>query len=67
MMQILERIHNIKTIIKENLSSQENPIGVLTRQEQAYLGCLETKHVQLEELFRKDEAHWAENFEGVKR
>ena len=33
MMQILERVQNIKSIIKGNLTSPENPTGVFTRKE----------------------------------
>ena len=46
MIQILERVQNVKIIIKENLSSLENPYGVLTRQEQVQLGCLISRLVR---------------------
>ena len=67
MAQIHERVQNVKCIIKENVQSDENLSGVLTREETLYLECIEIKHVQLENLMRQDEAHWAENLEIIKR
>ena len=54
-------------MVQGNVRCEANPDGLLTRKEGEYLACLELQHVKLEELMRKDEAHWAENLEMVKR
>jgi len=54
-------------MIRDNIHSDQNSEGVLTRGEANYLGCLELKHQELETLFRQDEASWAENVEIAKR
>ena len=57
----------IRLVIKDNLRSEDNPTGLLTKKEADYLECFELKNRQLGELFEQDEAHWAENLEMIQR
>ena len=57
----------VRQLIKDNIHSDQNLEGLLTRKEANYLGCLELKHRELEFLFRQDVASWAENVEVAKR
>ena len=54
-----ENLDSIRTIVKENTLTLQNEDGVLTSDEAEYLKCIEVQHVKLEQLLRKDEAHWA--------
>ena len=63
---ILQRVEQFKTKIKANLYSNENQDGLLTRGEEKYLSCLQIEYQRLENLYREDEAQWAENLETVK-
>ena len=53
-------------MVRENLRGPQNVNGVLTKQEQAYIECLEIKKEQLEELFKEDEDHWNQSIEKAK-
>ena len=67
MAAIHERIQIVRGIVKESVISKENPTGVLTKDEQEYMACMEMQHVRLESLMRQDETHWVENFELIKQ
>ena len=56
-----------KALIKSNLQNTDNPKGVFTGEEKEYMDCLQLGHVKLENLIRKDEAHWEENYIMVQR
>ena len=62
-----ETLSQVRLIVKGNVKNEANPEGLLTRDEAKYLMCLELKHVELEQLFKQDEAHWAENLLMVRR
>ena len=61
MAQINERVKIVKDIVRKSVTKEENPIGVLTRDEQEYIECLEIQHVRFEILMMEDEVHWIEN------
>ena len=67
MSEIHERLSNVHVIVRENLTSEKNPDGLLTAGEANYIKCLQLQHTELEELLRQDEAHWAENREMSRR
>ena len=67
MIVLQEHLVGIRELIKQNSKSKTIPGGLLTRGEQKYLDCLEIKKVELEELLRSDEAHWAEFQEMSRR
>ena len=48
------------------MRNEQNPDGLLTREERAYMNCLELQERELEELFEEDEAYWTENFDNAK-
>ena len=60
-------LEEVKALIKGNIQNTDNPRGTFTGKEQEYLDCLELGHVKLEDLMRRDEAHWEENFIMVQR
>ena len=41
--------------------SKTNPDGLLPNDEKDYLDCLKIKHIKLEELLKRADAHWVEN------
>ena len=53
-----EKLAIAKKGLTVNMKSEGNPLGLLTRPEQAYLDCLEVNERQIERLFREDEAYW---------
>ena len=55
---IHERLGNVCNFIRENLKTEAHPENVLVQSQQSYLDCLTIRHVELEQLLRKDEAHW---------
>ena len=62
-----ETLSQVRLIVKGNVKNEANPEGLLTRDEAKYLMCLELKHVEFEQLFKQDEAHWAENLLMVRK
>ena len=67
MSQIHEGISKVQCVIRANVFNKKNQDGLLTSGEASYLKCLQMQHVQLEEILRKDEAHWAQNQENSKK
>ena len=62
-----QTLQEVRQIIQNNLHNKDNLDGVMTRKEPQYMACLELKHRELEDLFRQDEHHLAENIELSKR
>jgi len=62
-----EKLDQVKEKVRASLKSEQNPDGLLTRGEQAYVKCLELQKEQLEVLFSEDEAHWRENLEEANK
>ena len=60
-MDLHQRIEAIKLKIRANVQNSENSEGLLTRPVQNYLSCLEIRHQDLEDLFRRDDAFWTKN------
>ena len=56
-----------KAIFGAHIQDTQNSKGVFTSKLQEYIDCLLFAHVKLEDLMRKDEAHWEENLVMVKR
>ena len=46
--------------------TKENPNGLLTKSEMSYVGCLEIRHRELENLLRQDLAFWKQNQKKAK-
>ena len=67
MLLVHETIHKITQKIRASVRSEQNQEGLLTRNEQDYLRCLELGHRELETLFREDDAYWAENLSNAKK
>ena len=67
MMALLELSEAIKQKISRCVKTRANPDGLLTQSEQEYLSCLELGHRKLEDLFRQDDAYWAENLDKAKK
>ena len=61
-----EKLTKVKKAVKANMRNEQNPDGLLTREERAYMNCLELQERELEELFEEDEAYWTENFDNAK-
>ena len=59
MMGVHQTLDGIRQMIRDNIQSDKNESGLLTRKEGEYMKCLQLKHRELELVFRKDEAHWA--------
>ena len=66
-MIIHTNVDAVKAIFRGNIRNTGNAKGVFTSKEQEYIDCLLFGHVKLEDLMRKDEAHWEENLVMVKR
>ena len=62
-----EKLEAAKKKVRENLKGPRNRNGVLTRQERAYIECLEVKKEELEVLFQEDEAHWREHLDRARQ
>ena len=58
MSTIHEGLGNVSRFILDNLKTAKQPESVLVQSQQSYIDCLTIKHVELEQLLRKDEAHW---------
>ena len=67
MQKVHGALEDVRQTVRQNIHSQKSGAGFLTQGEAAYLACLELKHVQLEELFRKDEQRLTKNVEFIKR
>ena len=63
MVGINERFDAVKGIIRENVHSERNLDGLLTRDESRYIDCLQFQQGQLDEQLKQDTAHWAANQE----
>ena len=55
-----EQLDSVRTIVRENTMTKDNPDGALTSAAADYLKCIDMQHVKLEQLLRKDEAHWVQ-------
>ena len=60
---MLSKLDALQQKVKANLKTEQNPDGLLTRQESKYLDCLSIKHSEFENILMQDEAYWAENTE----
>ena len=67
MLGVHQTLEEVRQMIRDNIKSPQHLEGLLTRREAHYLGCLELNHRELENLFREDQAQWAENVEIAKR
>ena len=56
---VLVTLEAMKLKIKENVQSEDNPNGVLTKTEDEYLTCLALQD-NLEVKLRDDDAFWSE-------
>ena len=45
MADVHERLDGVKSLIKENVQSTDNPTGVLTKSVETYMDCLSLGHV----------------------
>ena len=67
----LQTIHagigRVKEKVSANLKSEENPTGLLTHNERAYIECLELKKCEFEVLLQQDLAYWTENFDKARQ
>ena len=61
------KLEYVRTIIRDNEQGGRNPHGFLTRDKDKYLRCIDLQNVELENLLRQDEEHWAENQANAKR
>ena len=55
--QVQKKLDSIQIRLLENLKRAENPDGVLTEPENAYLDCLQIKKENLDALLERDLAH----------
>ena len=66
MAKVLQELEHIKLKFRANLLTDNNQDGLLVQSEQDYIACLEIKHRSLEELLRRDAAHWGLDLEKAK-
>ena len=66
MQEVLGTVDLMKSRIKDNVKSDANPEGLLLSKYEKYMQCLETKHEELEKVYRSDEANWIQHLENVK-
>ena len=59
LVKALEHLEEARAKIRSNVLTEENPYGLLTREEEKYLKCLDLNLRGFENLMRQDEAHWA--------
>ena len=64
---INERILALRMLVRENIQSEDSPLGLLRGKEEQYLECLDLKQAALNELLKKDEAHWNLNQEQARQ
>ena len=57
----------IRYIIRDNILSDQQESVLLTQGVNEYLDCLELRHAQLNNLFKRDEAHWVDNAKIAKK
>ena len=62
-----EQLANIRLKFQANRLTANNQDGLLVQNEMAYLNCLVFDPRPLEELFRKDAAHWDQELERAKQ
>ena len=61
MQEVLGTVDLMKSRIKENIKSDVNPEGLLLSKQEQYMQFLETKHEELEKVYRSDEATWIQH------
>ena len=61
MQEVLGKLDLMKSRIKDNIKSDANPEGLLLSKEEKYMQCLETKHEELEKVYRSDEKTWTKH------
>lgn len=66
MATVHDSIGKVRNKIKDNILSEENPVGLLTLKKQDYLQCLDMNYRHLNEMLREDEIKWALNLETKK-
>lgn len=62
---VLDKLDGLKRVVQENIKSEQNPDGLLTRSEQDYIDCLELNYHEFQTLLVQDAAYWAENQDNV--
>ena len=66
MQVVLEKLGVLKNKLKDNLHSQDNPQGLLTKDADHYMACLTIQHEKLEGFYREDETKLTKSLKTIK-